>query len=385
MSNPENKRHIPPQQAVEGASQPESLITPSREWAWFMGILAGGGHINNQDSVIRFRASDENLRSAIKLRGERLLNIHPTEFTEGNFIRFGESRQGSDLGDFRRDQFGSTIRERHGWLLKDPQYMWSFLEGYFDANSRIKKGSHIILSTSKTASANFVTELLVTVGIQQPSLNPDRNAKDGINGIKISTPHDMHIFASHVHSVIQIKEQILQYYRELEPEVEAAKNKATRISEALRRRWQDPNFRSRIAEARRNISEETRAKISEALRGGKNPMYGKKISPEESKKRSESNKKRWQNPEYRKKISEALQGEKNPMYGKKTSPETRKKQSEAVKGEKHPMYGKPRSPATKAKLSEVNKGKTATPETRAKMSQSLKGKPKAPETRARDE
>ena len=55
---------------------------------------------------------------------------------------------------------------------------------------------------------------------------------------------------------------------------------------------------------KRQFSAETKAKLSAAHKGEKNPMYGKK-------------------------------GEKNPMYGKKHSAETRAKISEALKGEKH--------------------------------------------------
>lgn len=71
-----------------------------------------------------------------------------------------------------------------------------------------------------------------------------------------------------------------------------------------------------------NPSEETRKKISEALKGKysreNHHMYGKKFSKE-----------------HRKKISEATKGENNPMYGKKFSKKHRKKMSEAQKGNKN--------------------------------------------------
>ena len=62
-----------------------------------------------------------------------------------------------------------------------------------------------------------------------------------------------------------------------------------------------------------------------SLSGKNHPMYGKKLSEET-----------------RKKISDAIKGENHPMYGKKLSEETRKKISEASnhKGENNPMYGK---------------------------------------------
>ena len=61
--------------------------------------------------------------------------------------------------------------------------------------------------------------------------------------------------------------------------------------------------------------------------------------------------------EARRKISESLKGEKNPFYGKHHSEEARRKMSEAHKG-----------------ISAWNKGRTASIEARDKMSKSHKGK-----------
>jgi hypothetical protein len=67
----------------------------------------------------------------------------------------------------------------------------------------------------------------------------------------------------------------------------------------------------------RELSTETRAKLSAAKMGEKNPSYGKSPSKET-----------------RAKLSAALKGEKNPNYGKSPSKETRAKQSAAKKGKK---------------------------------------------------
>ena len=93
---------------------------------------------------------------------------------------------------------------------------------------------------------------------------------------------------------------------------------------------------------KRQFSAETKAKLSAAHKGEKNPMYGKK-------------------------------GEKHPMYGKKHSAEARAKMSEAKKGRKHPMYGKKHSAEARAKMSEAKKGKKHSAEHRAKISEAMKG------------
>lgn len=61
--------------------------------------------------------------------------------------------------------------------------------------------------------------------------------------------------------------------------------------------------------------------------------------------------------ETRAKLSVAKCGEKNPMFGKHLTDETRAKISAAMCGEKNPWYGKHLSDETRAKLSAVHCGK----------------------------
>ena len=69
--------------------------------------------------------------------------------------------------------------------------------------------------------------------------------------------------------------------------------------------------------------EESRTKIGAALRGEKNPNFGKHRTEE-----------------VKARISAALRGENHPMYGKHHSEESRARISAANRGEKHPWYGK---------------------------------------------
>jgi hypothetical protein len=69
----------------------------------------------------------------------------------------------------------------------------------------------------------------------------------------------------------------------------------------------------------------------------------------------------------RRKLSECVRGEKNPMYGKHISEETRKKLSLSMKG-------KGRSEETKEKISKSNKGKKRSDEFRNLMSKAKKGR-----------
>ena len=113
-------------------------------------------------------------------------------------------------------------------------------------------------------------------------------------------------------------------------------------------------------------SEETKKKLSEALKGRKRGSH----SDETKKKISEANKGKKRTSEQKKKMSEAHKGQIAWNKGKKTRPhseETRKKMSEAHKGYSH-------SEETKRKLSEAHKGYSHSEESKKKMSEAHKGK-----------
>ncbi len=97
---------------------------------------------------------------------------------------------------------------------------------------------------------------------------------------------------------------------------------------------------------RKPRSEETKRKISEALKGPKNPNYGNPRSIET-----------------RNKMSESRRGEKNQWYGKHLSPEHRRKISESHIGQSHKC-----SAESRKRMSEAQKGKTLSTEHKLKLS-----------------
>ena len=162
----------------------------------------------------------------------------------------------------------------------------------------------------------------------------------------------------------------------------------------------------------RKHTKETLEKIS---------ISSKNISPETRKKMSESKKGKVNSPETREKISKAnkgnkwaeeqrlgISGESNHMYGKTHTPEVKEKLSELGKGRKHTEETKakigranknrppmsedsrtklsnaqknrpPASPETCKKISIANKGHGVSEETKSKISSAHMGKPKSPE------
>ena len=108
------------------------------------------------------------------------------------------------------------------------------------------------------------------------------------------------------------------------------------------------------------VSDETRRKMSEALKG-------KPRSKEIRRKISEAHKGKTHSEKSRRNMSES-------QKGKTISEETKRKLSEAKKGKTH-------SEETKRKLSEAKKGKTFSEEHNRKLSESQKGKSRSEESK----
>lgn len=131
------------------------------------------------------------------------------------------------------------------------------------------------------------------------------------------------------------------------------------------------------------MSEETRNKISRAMKGNKNHL-GYSHSEETKKRIARTKMGTIFSKEWKRKISEANSGEKNPFYGKHHSRETIEKIYEANYGRKHSKesklkmsrshVGKKFSEEHRRKLSESHKGHYHTKETIRKMSKAKKGR-----------
>jgi group I intron endonuclease len=118
--------------------------------------------------------------------------------------------------------------------------------------------------------------------------------------------------------------------------------------------------RRRMSEAHKNISPETRKKMSEVKKGKPSPMNGRHHSEET-----------------RRKMSEAKRGEKHNFFGTHRPEETRRKLSEAHKGRKHP----PATEETRRKNSEAHKGHLVSEEARRKISEANRGRKHTEEAR----
>ena len=109
--------------------------------------------------------------------------------------------------------------------------------------------------------------------------------------------------------------------------------------------------RRKLSEIHKNISDETRRKMSLAGKGRTPYNKGKHLSEEQKRKIGEGNKGKTMSEEARRKISEAIGGKKHPFFGKHHSEESKKKMSLAKKGKPSHNKGKKMSEEQKKKMS----------------------------------
>ena len=118
------------------------------------------------------------------------------------------------------------------------------------------------------------------------------------------------------------------------------------------------------------LSSECKSKISNALSGHNNPMYGKYHSEETKRKMSDARKGHSPDASTRKKISKANLGRSNGPH----SEETKRKMSDASKGCNGSFFGKTHSDASKKLMSETKRGRPKSNETKEKIRKALLGK-----------
>lgn len=199
-------------------------IIPSQESAWMIGILAGGGNNNLRSGAMVLSDKDKSLLQAVKSTGERLFEIRGNirtlrtkeDGTVYNCVHFHNYAISRQLGDLRRDRWPQTIIDKHPWILGNDSYIANFLQGIFDVRGLIAPQLGIIITTSYPAVANFLSELLTRLGIENPLPAYTAKDKQKLKGIGIWRKTDMKLFADQIHSRKPEKEAKLEIFRQRE-------------------------------------------------------------------------------------------------------------------------------------------------------------------------
>ncbi len=220
------------QQAIMTARQKdreigeESLVVPSAEWAWILGVLSGKGYV--KDGNITISSKNKDLLEAIERTGEFLFRKTPstyyrTDLTDGKkhgIKHLGSLRVTNSIGDLTQHNRLQTVVDKHSWILKDTRYLWSFIGGLFDVRGYVflaeGKTGYISFDFGNRQTAYFMAELLVRGGISRPLVysffREDKNDERFL--LRISNHEDMQKFANSISPKVADKEKRLQRVRE---------------------------------------------------------------------------------------------------------------------------------------------------------------------------
>lgn len=206
-------------------------LYPSTELAWLTGILAGGGHVGIDDGEIVFGSLDKDLLNVFKSTGESIFGMNATQginsIKKGDtvhkraYISFCNRPIARNFGDLRRDVWPQTLLEKHSWLVSEQRYIWGFLGGFYDARgdsySYRDDAKHFVLFNTPSVSAtNFLSDLLIRVGIRRPTIRKAFAKGEKITGVTISNLEDIRFLSHHLQPKSKEKAGRLEVYKDRE-------------------------------------------------------------------------------------------------------------------------------------------------------------------------
>jgi len=195
---------------------------PSKELAWFLGVLAGDGYVSSlNDKSKCYRAlliaiSKEFVNQFAKI-GEILFGIKPSLRNynkyklKGRWRRYYEcsfiSKRVVDfLGDWKEKIWYKTLKNRFHWIRNNRDYISAFLSGFFDSEGSIfynkeKYTRRVVFAISYKEGQKVIKEMLEKFGIK-PKVYQKVIQIDGKENIKK--------IALHIESYILKKKSLLE-------------------------------------------------------------------------------------------------------------------------------------------------------------------------------
>jgi hypothetical protein len=189
-----------------------SILSPSIEAAWLLGIVTSGVTLSPEIGMIRFVSKEACLANRFKELGELCFGVTGKflEQSEYNRVSFYNKGYVHLLNDWRQTQQDPNIRT---WILDNEDYAWSFLSGFFERSGYIpihlKWGLALKLSVGRNNSGELIACLLKRLGIAKFSSVSNNSG----SSIQISTITDVKSFAENIHSIVPSKEASLEYAR----------------------------------------------------------------------------------------------------------------------------------------------------------------------------
>ncbi len=223
-----------PQNSHDGLSRSDVLNVKkevripesSPQLAWFIGVLCGSGY--KGDSSIELSDQYPEFIETFCTVGENLFNI-PILYTlkpdkkgykDGHIAHFHRREAIRFLGNLNRHVWVDTLHQRHAWMYENEEYLWAFINGYFDSRGYIgnpeKSEHHVLLGTSELNSADELIRILKEVGITTVRYEwmSKKQHNGRLHGVYFDKRDDIELFSHHVvYSSVPRKEEVLSRYR----------------------------------------------------------------------------------------------------------------------------------------------------------------------------
>lgn len=205
------------------------IPSPSSTFAWIIGALSSKGSVDEESGKIILSSEDVEPLKEFQITGERLFKVNSKmeprviqregKIFESQMVQFNSVNVARALGDLRGDRWPFTITEKHRWILDKKEYIWKFLEGFFDVKGgvytyEVSAHHQVLLTVSSWAAANSLTDLLVRVGVERPRIVYPKRNKEGVSGVAITNLRDINMFANNIHPKAKEKEELLKAYRD---------------------------------------------------------------------------------------------------------------------------------------------------------------------------
>ena len=197
---------------------------PSRDLAWFLGVVAGDGHVRSLSdktkkySVVlgsvspEFESAFYNIaKQLFEIEGKRykafrykLKNkwrpYYVCELTSKNLVAF--------LGDWKETIWPKTLKEKFPWILRNTDLIASFIGGFFDSEGNVRrhwtKSYRIYIAIKYPDIQRLVGNMLTQLGLNYSVYS---------NGLWINGVEKCNKFAKIIRSSIPYKEKLLEEMR----------------------------------------------------------------------------------------------------------------------------------------------------------------------------
>ena len=189
---------------------------PSTDFAWWLGALAGDGHVAHDR--VTLNVTDKDFADHFKKVGEQIFKIKSSykEYLRQDpkikrklqyIIMFYSKKLSQYLGDWSWLNWDKTLKNRFPWILDKRNFITSFLSGYFDAEGSVICGFYKRqhkFSVKYTAQPihikKFLNDFLGKLGIK---------SKIYAEGVYIYDIQNLRGFASFIKSSIKRKQKRL--------------------------------------------------------------------------------------------------------------------------------------------------------------------------------